>query len=78
MFTLKQKVYSNNNNSKDDVTMIMMRINWKLNKRLRKLTLIITHHDELKELVVRVKHLADITTVNQECYEKMYKVYNNN
>jgi len=39
------------------------------------LTLIITHHDELKELVARVKHLADVATVNQEYHEKIYKVY---
>jgi len=45
---------------------------------LKKSTLVITHHDELKELVVRAKHLADVATVNQECHEKIYKVYNNN
>jgi len=42
------------------------------------LTLIITHHDELKELVAKAKHLANIATVNQECHEKIYKVYNDN
>jgi len=42
------------------------------------LTLIIIHHDELKELVARVKHLANVATVNQECHEKIYKVYNDN
>ncbi len=76
MFMLKQKVYLNNNDSKDDVTAIAMRMNWKLNKKLRKSTLIITHHDELKELVARTKHLADVATANQECHEKIYKVYN--
>jgi len=40
------------------------------------LTLIITHHDELKELVARAKHFADVATANQECHEKIYKVYN--
>jgi len=40
------------------------------------LTLVITHHDELKELVARAKYLADVVTVNQECHEKIYKVYN--
>ena len=42
------------------------------------MTLIITHHDELKELVAKAKHLANIATVNQECHEKIYKVYNDN
>ncbi len=75
-FALKQRVYSNNNDSKEDVMMIAMRINWELNKRLRKSTLIITHHKELKELIARMKHLADIVTKNQKCHEKIYKVYN--
>ncbi len=75
MSASKQRVYLNDSNSKNDVTMIMMRMNWKLNKRLKELTLTITHHDELKKLVVRMKHLADVVTVNQECHEKIYKVY---
>ncbi len=55
--------------------MIAMKINWELNKRLRKLTLIITHHEELKELIARVKHLTDVATENQKYYEKIYQVY---
>ncbi len=76
MFALKQRVYSNDNDSKDDVTAIMMRMNWELNKRLRRSTLVITHHKKLKELVARAKHLADVVIVNQECHEKIYKIYN--
>ncbi len=60
------------------VTAIAMKMNWKLNKKLRELTLIITYHDELKELVVRMKHFANVATVNQECHEKIYKVYSDN
>ncbi len=76
MFMSKQKVYSNDNDSRDDVTVIMMRINWELNKRLRESTLVITYHEKLKELVARTKHLADVMTVNQEYHEKIYKIYN--
>ncbi len=76
MFALKQKVYSNDSNSRNNVTAIAMKMNWELNKRLKRLTLVITHHDELKELIIRMKHLADVMTVNQECHEKIYKVYN--
>ncbi len=75
IFALKQKVYLNNNNSKENVTMTAMKINWELNKRLRRLTLIITYHEELKELIAKMKHLADIVTENRECHEKIYKVY---
>ncbi len=74
-FALKQRVYLNDSNSRKNVTMIAMRINWELNKRLRKSTLIITHHEKLKELIVRVKHLADVAIKNQKCHEKIYKVY---
>ncbi len=77
-FALKQRVYLNDSDSRDDVTAIAMKMNWKLNKRLRELTLVITHHDELKKLVARTKHFTDVATVNQECYEKIYKVYNDN
>ncbi len=78
MFTLKQRVYLNDSDSKDDVTVIMMKINWELNKRLRESTLIITHHDELKELVAKMKHFTNVVTVNQECHEKIYKVCSDN
>ena len=42
------------------------------------MTLIITHHEKLKELIARMKHLADVVTENQKCHEKIYKVYNDN
>jgi len=74
-FTSKQRVYSNDSDSRDDVTAIAMRMNWELDKRLRKSTLVIIHHDELKELVAKAKHLAGVATANQECHEKIYKVY---
>ncbi len=54
----------------------MMKINWELDKRLRELTLFITHYEELKELIARMKHFADVVTENQKCHEKIYKVYN--
>ena len=41
------------------------------------MTLVIIHHDELKELIARMKHLTDVVIANQECHEKIYKVYNN-
>ncbi len=78
MFTLKQRVYLNNSDSRNNVTTIMMKMNRELDKRLKESTLIIIHHDELKELVAKVKHFADVVTVNQECHEKIYKVYSDN
>ncbi len=73
-FASKQKVYLNDNNSEDDVTAIMMKVNWKLNKRLKESILVITHHKKLKRLIAKVKHLADVVTANQESYEKIYNV----
>jgi len=43
---------------------------------LKRSTLIITHHEKLKELIARAKHLADVMIENQEYHEKIYKVYN--
>ncbi len=74
-FALKQKVYLNDSDSKENVTITAIRINWKLNKRLKESTLIITHHEELKELIARMKHFTDVVTKNQEYHEKIYKVY---
>jgi len=45
---------------------------------LRRSTLVITHHEELKELIMKAKHLADVVIENQECHEKIYKVYSDN
>ncbi len=42
------------------------------------MTLIITYYDELKKLVARAKHFANVVIANQECHEKIYKVYNDN
>ncbi len=75
IFMLKQRVYLNDNISEDEITVIIMKVNWELNKRLRKSILIITHHEKLKRLIARVKHFADVTTVNQESYKKIYKIY---
>ncbi len=74
-FTLKQKVYLNNSDSRKNVTTTAMKTNWELNKRLRELTLVITHHEELKELITRMKHFADVVTKNRKYHEKIYKVY---
>ncbi len=74
-FTLKQRVYLNDSDSKDNVTAIMMKVNWKLNKRLRKSILIITHHEKLKRLIARAKHLVDVATANRESCKKIYKIY---
>jgi len=75
-FALKQRAYLNDSNSRKNVMIIAMRINWELNKRLKKSTLIIIHYEELKELIAIMKHLADIVTKNREYHEKIYKVYN--
>ncbi len=77
-FMLKQRVYLNNNDSRKNVMIIAMKINWELNKRLKRSTLVITHYEKLKELITKVKHLADVVTENRECHEKIYKVYSDN
>ena len=74
-FASKQRIYLNDSDSKKNVTTTAMRINWELNKRLRELTLIITHHEELKELIAKAKHFADVATKNWKYHEKTYKVH---
>ncbi len=74
-FALKQRVYLNNNDSRENVTTTAIRINWELNKRLKESTLIITHHEKLKELIAKTKYLANVATENRKYHEKIYKVY---
>ncbi len=54
-----------------------MKVNWELNKRLRRLILIITHHEKLKRLIAKAKHLTNVATANWESYKKIYKIYSN-
>ena len=77
-FTSTQKVYSNDNNFKKNVTTITINVNWKMRKKLKNSKVIITHHEKLKKLIAKTKRLVVVTTTNENCRNKIYKVYFDN
>ena len=36
------------------------------------------YHDEMKELIMTMKHLVEKCVIENECRDKIYKVYSNN
>ena len=45
---------------------------------MRDVEIALIHHDEMKELTMIVKHLVEKCAVENECKDKIYKVYSNN
>ena len=74
----KWKTYSNENEKDDEVTIVAVETNWKCVKRLRDVEVALIHHDEMKELTMTMKHLVEKCVVENECKDKVYKVYSNN
>ena len=73
----KWKVYSNENEKDDEITAMIVETNWECAKRLRDVEIALIHHDEMKELTVIMKHLVEKCAVENECKDKVYKVYLN-
>ncbi len=67
IFTLKQRVYLNDSDSRENVTMIMMKINWKLDKRLKWIDF--NHHSSWR--TEKIDHENEISC---RCSDKELKV----
>ena len=74
----KWKAYSNESEKDDEVTIVVVETNWKYVKRLKDVEVALIHHDEMKELTMTMKHLVEKCVVENECKDKVYKVYSNN
>ena len=72
------KAYSNESEKDDEVTTIVVKTNWECVKRLKNVEITLIHHDEMKELTMTMKHLVEKCVVENECKDKVYKVYSNN
>ena len=77
-FASTQKVYSNDNDLKKDVTTTTIDVNWRMRKRLKNSKVVITHHEKLKKLIAKIKRFVVVTTTNENCRDKTYKVYFDN
>ena len=74
----KWRAYSNESEKDDEVTVVAVETNWKCVKRLRDVEVALIHHDEMKELTMTMKHLVEKYVVENECKDKVYKIYSNN
>ena len=74
----KWKSYLYKSERDDEVIAIVVRINWECVKRLRDVEIALVHHDEIKELIMTMKRLIEQCAIENECKNKVYKVYSNN
>ena len=74
----KWRAYSNESEKDDEVTAVAVETNWKCVKRLKNVEVALIHHDEMKELTMTMKHLVEKCVVENECKDKVYKMYSNN
>ena len=74
----KWKVYSNESEKNDEITTIVVETNWECVKRLKDVEIALIHHNEMKELTMTMKHFVEKCAVENECRDKIYKVYSNN
>ena len=73
-----QRVYLNKNNNKNNIIIITIKVNQKLEKRFKNSTSIITYYEELKELIAKAKRLANVIATNSKYCKKIYKIYSDN
>ena len=75
---LRWKVYSNENERDENVTAATMNFNWNKKRRLKNADTALTHHDELKNLIMIVEKLINHCERTTDARNKVYKVYSDN
>ena len=75
---LRWKVYSNENERNENVTIATMNFNWNKKKRLKNADTAFTHHDKLKDLIMIVEKLINHCERATDARNKIYKVYFDN
>jgi len=71
-------MYSNESNKNDNVTTIIIDAKWTQDKRLEDVDVALTHHEELKKLIVEAKQLVKLCRAKINKISKIYKMYLNN
>ena len=75
---LRWKIYSNENERNEDITITIMNFNWNKKKHLKSVNTTFTHHDKLKNLIIIVEELINYCEKTINGRKKIYKVYFNN
>ncbi len=71
-------MYSNESNKNDNVTIVVVKTKWAQEKRLESVDVALTHHEELKKLIVEAKQLVKLCRAKINEISKTYKMYLNN
>ena len=74
----KWKAYSNESEKDDEVTTIVVKTNWECAKLLKSVDITLIYYNEMKRLIMTMKHLVEKCVVENEYKNKIYKVYSNN
>ena len=75
---LQWKIYLNENKRNKNVTIATMNFNWNKKRRLKNANTTLTHHNELKNLIMIVEKLINYCEKTIDARNKIYKVYFNN
>ena len=75
---LRWRIYFDESEKDEDVTAAAMSFNWNKRKRLKDVDIAITHHDELKELIMIVEKLINHCERTTNARDKIYKIYSDN
>ena len=75
---LRWKIYLNESERNENITIAAMNFNWNKKRRLKNISTALTHHDELKNLIMIVERLINHCEKTIDTRNKIYKVYFNN
>ena len=75
---LRWKIYLNENERNEDVTIATMNFNWNKKKHLKGADTTFTHHNKLKNLIMIVEKLINYCEKMIDARNKIYKIYFDN
>ena len=75
---LQWRTYSDGSEKDENVIAATMNFNWNKKKRLKDVSITITHHDELEKLIMIVEELINHCERTTNARDKIYKIYSDN
>ena len=72
---LQWRIYSDESEKNENIIVATINFNWNKKKRLKDVDIMITHHDELKKLIMIVEKLIDYYERTTNARDKIYKIY---
>ena len=75
---LRWQTYFDESEKNENIIVAAMNFNWNKKKRLKDVDIMITHHDELEELIMIVEELINHCERTTDARDKIYKIYFDN